>query len=416
MAQKADRRKVLADKYDHEFEKVLVDWMNKKAGLHVGKFLPDLKNGIDLCKLINALKPNSVKSVSQSNQPFQQMENLNRFIEACRAYGVYEHDLFRTNDVYHDGLANPLQDTIYALYRISEQGLRAYQASSKPPPGSSQVEIWKKAVEEEKKAGTYGSNSGAGGKTIITRSTTSTSTDDDGDARRNRTTITTTTTTTREEEEEERRRQQQKVKTKTYQTEYTYTDKYERATGNSGPRITKIKCLVLGDKASKKGGWLNAQKTGIFDQNWMSRDEEMYDLVGHVGGEAITGTFWNVDCEGSFDRFSSLSFRGSDCFLMLYSSADARSLRQVEEKFIPAVRKVSQDVPIILACTDSASLPSTADAVVRRCGLAGSFTSQYSKPNTIRPVIDECCKAGVRHAQKSHQEESQEDPDACSVM
>ena len=61
-----------------------------------------LKNGQVLCKALNAIKKGSVPSVSTSNMPFPQMENIASYLAVCKAWGMKSSDLFMTKDLYEN--------------------------------------------------------------------------------------------------------------------------------------------------------------------------------------------------------------------------------------------------------------------------------------------------------------------------
>lgn len=92
-----------AEKYDHGAEKIARDWIEAVTGEKLeGPFGAALKNGQILCKLINAIKPGSVKKIETSAMPFKQMENISNFLRACRNIGVREYELFETVDLYEE--------------------------------------------------------------------------------------------------------------------------------------------------------------------------------------------------------------------------------------------------------------------------------------------------------------------------
>merc|ERR1712087_818725 len=76
-----------------------------------------LKDGIILCKLINAIEPGSVKKINNSNMNFRQMENIGKFLEGAKAYGVNETDLFQTVSLYENQNMAAVVMTIHALGR-----------------------------------------------------------------------------------------------------------------------------------------------------------------------------------------------------------------------------------------------------------------------------------------------------------
>ena len=59
-----------------------------------------LRDGVILCRLLNAVKPGTIKKVNKSAIAAFQMENITLFIRALREFGVAEQDLFTTLDLY----------------------------------------------------------------------------------------------------------------------------------------------------------------------------------------------------------------------------------------------------------------------------------------------------------------------------
>lgn len=49
---------------------------------------------------MNKLMPGCITKVNTSGGQFKMMENINRFQEACKAYGVPDIDVFQTVDLY----------------------------------------------------------------------------------------------------------------------------------------------------------------------------------------------------------------------------------------------------------------------------------------------------------------------------
>eukprot|EP00004_Rigifila_ramosa_P010066 TRINITY_DN21858_c0_g1_i1.p1 TRINITY_DN21858_c0_g1~~TRINITY_DN21858_c0_g1_i1.p1 ORF type:complete len:194 (-),score=44.86 TRINITY_DN21858_c0_g1_i1:37-618(-) len=92
------------------------DWIS--AVLHV-ELAADtqeaLKSGEHLCNLINAIQPGSVKKVNTSTMAFKCLENLDMFINACKAYGVKDTDLFQPVDLYENKNMPLVIQCIHAL-------------------------------------------------------------------------------------------------------------------------------------------------------------------------------------------------------------------------------------------------------------------------------------------------------------
>ena len=80
-----------------------------------------LKDGIILCKLINALQPGIIPKINESKQPFKQMENINNFLSACETYGCKRGDLFQTVSLYEAVNMPEVLNGIFALGRKAGQ-------------------------------------------------------------------------------------------------------------------------------------------------------------------------------------------------------------------------------------------------------------------------------------------------------
>jgi transgelin len=74
-----------------------------------------LKNGQVLCTLINKLKPNSVPRVSKLPGPFKDRERITLYLNACKAYGLRETDLFVTQDLYEGDNLSVVVDNLFSL-------------------------------------------------------------------------------------------------------------------------------------------------------------------------------------------------------------------------------------------------------------------------------------------------------------
>jgi len=61
-------------KYDAKLESEVRRWIEGVTGDRLGSDLGDaLHNGVTLCKLINAIKPGSVRTINSGNLAFKQM-------------------------------------------------------------------------------------------------------------------------------------------------------------------------------------------------------------------------------------------------------------------------------------------------------------------------------------------------------
>ncbi len=82
-------------------------------------FQASLRDGVVLCKLVNAIKPNSVAKINSGNLAFKQMENINNFIAVARDMGVRPADLFQTVDLYEGSNMTQVLTTLDNVKRLT---------------------------------------------------------------------------------------------------------------------------------------------------------------------------------------------------------------------------------------------------------------------------------------------------------
>lgn len=58
-----------------------------------------LSDGRVLCALVNAIKPGSVRRISDSDSKFKRMDNITAFLRAAKALGLPAKDCFDTIDL-----------------------------------------------------------------------------------------------------------------------------------------------------------------------------------------------------------------------------------------------------------------------------------------------------------------------------
>jgi len=123
----------IASKYDLTLEQEARLWMEAVLGeplldgedpntpLGMDKFHTALKDGVKLCKLLNAINPGSIRKVNtNSRMAFVQMENTGNFLESCVKFGVKKEDLFQTADLFDKTNMVAVLNGIYALGRKAQ--------------------------------------------------------------------------------------------------------------------------------------------------------------------------------------------------------------------------------------------------------------------------------------------------------
>lgn len=151
---------------DAQQKQELLEWIGAVVGekLPAGPFEKVLKDGVVLCKLINKLKPGSVKKIHAKGGNFVLMQNIEAFQGGMKGYGVPQDEIFQTVDLFEARNVHQVVLSLGALARIT---------SNKPDWTGPQygpkmsTENKREFTEEQMRAGDahvslqYGSNKGA---------------------------------------------------------------------------------------------------------------------------------------------------------------------------------------------------------------------------------------------------------------
>lgn len=102
------------------------DWIETELGRSkpedAGDLWAWLKNGKVLCELINTLRPGTIKKVKDSTFAFKQLENISKFLCACREeFGVADGALFDSLDLYDN--KGP-QQVLFALNALRKAAIK----------------------------------------------------------------------------------------------------------------------------------------------------------------------------------------------------------------------------------------------------------------------------------------------------
>lgn len=162
-------------KYDASQASQLMSWISdllKEAGNQSSSFSTDgsvdsvyetLKDGTILCRLVNALQPNSIpeSKIKPSKMAFKCMETISLFLDSASKLGVQEHELFRTVDLWEQQNMAQVTTCLQSLARKASKW-------GKQSLGPKESEANRRSfTEEQLKAGDtivslqYGSNKGA---------------------------------------------------------------------------------------------------------------------------------------------------------------------------------------------------------------------------------------------------------------
>lgn len=80
-----------------------------------------LRDGSIICRLMNFIKPGSIKGEIETKTIKQKLQNVNKFLSACAAYGVPKHLLFKTDDLVYLQHVPRVTRCLFALGKLVEE-------------------------------------------------------------------------------------------------------------------------------------------------------------------------------------------------------------------------------------------------------------------------------------------------------
>lgn len=93
-------------------------WLEQESGEKLAnRELDDfLRDGTLLCSIMNKLSPNIIPKFHEHPRlAFRQMENIGFFLKACKDYGLADHELFITVDLFEAGNMKQVLTCLFAL-------------------------------------------------------------------------------------------------------------------------------------------------------------------------------------------------------------------------------------------------------------------------------------------------------------
>ena len=81
----------------------------------------ELKNGVALCRLVNAVQPAICPKPSTARMAFKQMDNIANYLKACTSLGVPAEDLFQTVALFEGQDMAAVLINIHSLGRVAQR-------------------------------------------------------------------------------------------------------------------------------------------------------------------------------------------------------------------------------------------------------------------------------------------------------
>lgn len=110
-------------KYSEELAAESLEWIKEITGEPINtsgdmdNFFEVLKDGVLLCKLINCIKPASIKRVNESKMAFKCMENITAFLDHAKQLGVPPQETFQSVDLWERQNLNSVVICLQSLGR-----------------------------------------------------------------------------------------------------------------------------------------------------------------------------------------------------------------------------------------------------------------------------------------------------------
>lgn len=112
----AELRAKMDAKFNPQEAQQALNWIAQLAGMHLGNdFHAGLKDGVALCKAAQTISPGSCGKINMGKMPFVQRENIVSFLAFCKGFGLKEHDVFVTQDLFEGDNLGVVVDSIFAL-------------------------------------------------------------------------------------------------------------------------------------------------------------------------------------------------------------------------------------------------------------------------------------------------------------
>jgi len=102
---------------DPKYERDALNWIETLTGEKLTDTYTSLKSGVVLCKLINVIKPGTIKFINVKPIAICERENLKSYIMACEILGVPKEESFTVSDLHDKKSINAVLLNIYSLGR-----------------------------------------------------------------------------------------------------------------------------------------------------------------------------------------------------------------------------------------------------------------------------------------------------------
>ncbi|CAO3621895.1 unnamed protein product [Cunninghamella blakesleeana] len=115
---------IIFDQQRHEQflynEQLVIQFLNQSLSTDIksGYIYEALQDGVLLCRLINMIKPGTIKHIGQKDLSFVKMDNITSFIKGAKQIGLNETQLFETSDLFDGKDIHAVINTVLILEQV----------------------------------------------------------------------------------------------------------------------------------------------------------------------------------------------------------------------------------------------------------------------------------------------------------
>jgi hypothetical protein len=131
-------------KRDRVWERSILVWVQdviEETLNDIEDIYASLKTGVELCKLINKLKPGTIpKFATKRLQPLSERANIDEFLKAIWKFGIPSSDMFSTSDLHSRKGLTAVFQCLYSLQKVAISRL-GWTGATIDPPSASKVSL-----------------------------------------------------------------------------------------------------------------------------------------------------------------------------------------------------------------------------------------------------------------------------------